>query len=532
MSEPRGQQAKPETPTFVWVGEGGVSAYNNAAMSPKITRRLSLSTVALVCGLLAVGGVLLWRRNQPPPLPLTRSLWYWHRPFRLTASEQQSLQSAGVGELFVSCGLLYRREEDGGLAFTLAQQWKSTAPGLKVHLVINASADVLAHLESLPDEDLAQALARAAQEQRAAAEKSGLTVVGLQCDLDYPARLLPRYAAMLTLLRKKLPGWQLSATLLTSWYSSRKLDAVLDALDFSVPQFYEGQTPRTYKDFKPLFDLKALERGLTAAGRRGKPFRAGLPSYGHALVFDAVGRLRGMYRDGGADTLADDPQFRRERAETSPVTGSRRLEFVATQGEKRDFRVLFDLPTVASVRLALERVRTRRPRSCTGVVLFRLPEAGETATLPLPSVAALLQGQTPVLRPRVRIRTKTAASWSVIEGGGEPGTDVFVDLINDGDASSVLAPGAVTLDLALARPGVIEVAPGGFAKAQLFSESPESPASALRATGVRWSAALLPCGATITAGPLRLAGRDTGKLRVTWHAHTQDGTTLTGEVEK
>lgn len=480
---------------------------------------------------MVAGGALLWQRSQPPPAPLTRSLWYWHRPFRLTAPERESLQAAGVGELFVSCGLLYRREDNSALDFTLAQQWKSPAPGLKIHLVINASADVLAHLESLPDEDLAQALARAAQEQKALAQKAGLTVVGLQCDLDYPTRLLPRYAAMLALLRQKLPGWQLSATLLTSWYASRKLDGVLDALDFSVPQFYEGQTPRTYADFKPLFDPVALERGLVAARRRGKPFRAGLPAYGHALVFDSVGRLRGVYRDGGADTLAADPRFRCERAETDPKTGNRRLEFLATEGEKRNYRVVFDLPTVASLRLALEKVTTQRPHNCTGLILFRLPEAGETSTLPLPTLAALLQGKNPTAQLRVRIRTKTAAAWSVIEGG-EPGTDVFVDLINDGDAPSALGSESVTLDLALARPGVIEAAPGAFTKVQLFSGSPESAAGPLRATGVRWSAASLLPGATLTAGPLRLAGSQPGKLHVTWRALTQEGTMLTGELDK
>lgn len=491
-------------------------------MLPKTTRRLSRPTVALVGGFLVAGGALLWQRSQPPPEPLTRSLWYWHRPFRLTAAERVSLQSAGVGELFVSCGLLYRREDDSTLGFTLAQQWRSPAPGLKIHLVINASADVLAHLESLPDEALAQALARAALEQKALAEKAGLTVVGLQCDLDYPTRLLPRYAAMLTRLRQKLPGWQLSATLLTSWYTSRKLDQVLDALDFSVPQFYEGQTPRTYAAFKPLFDPVSLERGLVAAGRRGKPFRAGLPSYGHALVFDSVGRLRGVYRDGGADTLAADPRFRCERAETDPKTGNRRLEFVATEGEKRNYRIVFDLPTVASLRLALEKVTAQRPHHCTGLVLFRLPEAGETSTLPLPTLAALLQGKNPAARLRARLRTKTAAAWSVIEGGGEPGTDVFVDLINDGDAPIALAPEAVTVDLTLSRPGVLDVAPGAFTKAQLFSGSPESAASPLRATGARWSAASLLPGSTLTAGPLRLAGSQPGTLHVTWRALTQE----------
>ncbi len=476
-----------------------------------------------------VWGVWGWQRAKTPLPPLTKSLWYWHRPFLLKDEEAAQLRTAGVSELFVHAGLLYRREEDGTLGVTLGQSWKSRAEGLKVHVVFNASADVLSRLEKLPEETLAETIATVARTQKQAAQKAGVEVIGLQCDLDFPTRLLPRYASMLKLIRQKLPGWQLSATLLTTWYTSRNLDSVLDVLDFSVPQFYESQTPRGYADFTPIFSPKVLECGLAAAARRGKPFRAGLPAYGHALVFDGPGRLRGMYRDGGADTLASNPAFRCLRAETDSVTGNRRLEFTAAQAGAVDFRILFDLPTALSVQKALARTMANRPRNCTGVVLFRLPEPGETATLPLPTLTALLKNQPPILRPRVRIRTKPAAAWSAIEGGGEAGTLVFVDLINDGDVGSALGPETVTLDLELARPGVLDAAPGGFAKATLFAESPDRIASPLRATGVRWSATNLAPMTTLTAGPLHLKVTEIGRLRAHWRVVAQDGTTaLTG----
>ncbi|WP_309707782.1 DUF3142 domain-containing protein [Armatimonas sp.] len=482
----------------------------------------------ILLGLVLAGifwGVWGWQRAKTPLPPLTKSLWYWHRPFLLKDEEVAQLRTAGVSEIFVHAGLLYRRDEDGTLGVTLGQSWKSRADGLKVHVVFNASADVLSRLEKLPEETLAETMASAARTQKQAAQKVGVEVIGLQCDLDFPTRLLLRYATLIKLLRSKLPGWQLSATLLSTWYTSHNLDAVLDALDFSVPQFYESQTPRGYADFTPIFSPRVLERGLATAGRRGKPFRAGLPAYGHALVFDGPGRLRGMYRDGGADTLASDPAFHCLRAETDSVTGNRRLEFTAAQAGAVDFRILFDLPTALSVQKALALTMANRPRNCTGFVLFRLPEPGETSTLPLPTLTALLKNQTPILRPRIRIRTKPAAAWSAIEGGGEAGTLVFVDLINDGDAGSALGPETVTLDLELTRPGVVDVAPGGFAKATLFAESPERAVSPLRATGVRWSAANLPPKTTLTVGPLRLKGSEIGTLNVHWRVLALDGKT-------
>ena len=488
--------------------------------------------LVVLAGLALVGGFWGWRRAQKPLPPLTKSLWYWHRPFHLKPEERIQLEKAGVSELFVHAGLLYKSEEDGALGVTLKQSWQSHASGLKIHLVFNASADVLAHLEKIPEETLASVIAEAAKAQKQAAQTAGVEVVGLQCDLDFPTRLLPRYASLLKILHAKLPGWQLSATLLSSWYASRNLDTVLDAVDFSVPQFYESQTPRGYADFTPIFSPKVLERGLRAAGRRGKPFRAGLPAYGHALVFDGPGRLRGMYRDGGADTLASDPAFHCLRADTDPATGNRRLEFTAAHASAVDFRILFDLPTMLSVQKALGQVTENRPANCTGVVLFRLPEPGETSTLPLLTLTALLKNKTPALRPRVRLRTKPAAAWSAIEGGGETGTDVFVDLINDGDAGSALGPDSVTLELELPHSGIVEVAPGGFAKVQLFAESPEHTVSPLRANGVQWSAANLAPGQMLTAGPLRLKDTETRRLKVSWRVVSQDGKTALTGVEK
>lgn len=487
----------------------------------------------LVLALLAAGGFWGWRRAQTPLPPLTKSLWYWHRPFRLKPAEVVSLRSAGVSELFVHAGLLCRNDEDGALGITLRQSWASRAEGLKVHLVFNASSDVLGRLETIPEATLATTLAEAALAQKQTAQRVGVEVIGLQCDLDFPTRLLPRYATLLKALRQKLPGWQLSATLLSSWYSSPKLDPVLDALDFSVPQFYEAQTPRGYRDFTPIFSPMVLERGLRAAGRRGKPFRAGLPAYGHALVFDGSGRLRGMYRDGGADTLSADPAFRSVRAETDPKTGNRRVEFTAAQAGAVDFRILFDLPTLHSVQKALGTVVEQRPRNCTGVVLFRLPELGETSTLPLATLTALLTQESPAPKIRARIRTKPAAAWSAIESGQEAGTAVFVDLINEGTASTALGPDSVTLDLALPGPGVVAVAPGGFATARLLGENPEQTVSPVRAKNVRWSAPTLAAGATVTAGPLHLHGSEVGALKAHWRVRLQDGTTaLTGDVSR
>ncbi|MGC4043054.1 MAG: DUF3142 domain-containing protein [Armatimonas sp.] len=269
-------------------------------------------------GLVATSGC---KRSAPPPEPI-RALWWWHRPLRITPPEAVALKRLNITRLFVHSGQVAYSETDGKLHMRLPQQWVGPADGMEVHAVFNASAGTLRRLETIPEAVLASTLADAFEQTQQQAARMGIKLAGAQCDFDYPTRLLPRYARMLSLLKAKIAPRQLSLALLPTWYTSRALDAVLDATDFSAPQFYEAVTPGTRAKFAPISDPEKLARGLIAAGKRGKPFYAGLPAYGHALVFDAAGRLRGAYRDASADYLVSDSQFHCLGATTDPHSGS------------------------------------------------------------------------------------------------------------------------------------------------------------------------------------------------------------------
>src|SRR5690348_12939005 len=101
-------------------------------------KRPVLWRMALV--VLAVAGALLgWRLSEPEPAPLEISLWYWHQPFRLTASETAQLRSAGIHSLFVRSGTFQR---DGqGVRLVLPQTWVGRCEGVGVHLVFHFDYD-------------------------------------------------------------------------------------------------------------------------------------------------------------------------------------------------------------------------------------------------------------------------------------------------------------------------------------------------------------------------------------------------------
>jgi hypothetical protein len=492
---------------------------------------------------------------RAPLPPLEVSLWYWQQPFRLTPAEATELKALGVRQLFVRAGTFRR---DGlGARLTMPQQWTSRAEGLAVHLVFNFDYDIVRSYGSLSNNALATAIESGVQQARDQAEQAGIHVVGFQFDFDCPTRRLPQYAALLRTLRSHLhgPGLQVSITALPTWFTSDDVQGVLEAVDFSVPQYYEAEIPKTLDRFATVSRLSMAERGLESAGRRGQPFYVGLPAYGHALVYDDRGALVGLFHDMSVRDAARHPAFRLARAfgaarDGTPATpatyiGEDLYDFVAVRpapdGRGKGYHLLYDLPTPALLARHLALVRAQRPPNCRGVILFRYAAPGDTMALPLPAIAATLRGQQ--AQPNLRVQFKaTPAPWELIETGqkaSRPPVDLTVTVTNVGAGSTFLAPDAVTLTLTFDRPGLDEVSTRDFDALEAFYAEPSSagaPGSELRASIAR--ANVLRCrkwqlapGESARIGPIHIPADGATQVRAAWSATDAGGfTVLHGDV--
>ena len=500
--------------------------------------RVYWSLFALLILLTAGAFWRVGRISQTPLPPLTISFWFWHQPFRLTDRETAALHRMGVTALFVRAGT-FRATENAALPaeVVLPQVWKSRTKEIGVHLVFPVDASLIRRFEKTPEETLADAMAAGIRRERERAAQASVRVVGVQLDFDCPTRLLPRYASLLRRLRPKLaPQDAFSVTLLTSAYSSPHIGEVLDAVDFSVPQFYEAATPATRARFTPISDLKRFERGLHSAERLGRLFYAGIPAYGHALVYDGANNLRGMFRDAGAPELLTRPdefhllQDVPLNAKGAPAAtpdeaiGEDLIEFGPTRSAT-DFRLLFDLPTPALLAKHLCILNAHRPRNCQGVLLYRFPEAGEISALPLVSTEAVWRGVTPAPRLSVRFRTRRQAPYALIESETPtaPRTELFVSVTNDGDSGTRIAPGAVEVTLRFDRPGLESLAPGTFDSAEAFSGDPLTRSSLLRADGIRCYCVALDPGERRVIGPIVLPADGPQSVRGTWSAMCPGG---------
>jgi hypothetical protein len=325
------------------------------------------------------------------------------------------------------------------------------------------------HFEEMPVGEQAELITGAMEAQADAAQQSGLTVAGVQTDMDVPSRLLPRYAELLEELNQELPeDWVLSSTALVTWLREPGAEAFARAVDFYVPQFYEAEVGDTPEQLTPLADFDLYVSGLRAAEDLGEQFYAGLPAYGHALMYDEEDELRGTYQ---GLTVGD--AMRHEVFEVEQVTetegGAERAVVLravqpGAQGEGLDWRLVYKVPRAATTQRFLQHLKEKRPAYCLGAILFRVPEPRESLVLPLAAqlkaVAGMeLEGQ---LAGEIEGR---ASPWGAIEGEAPEQAlpaEVTVTLDWSSDVATVADPEAIYLEVQLDEPGVTDVRLGAF----------------------------------------------------------------------
>lgn len=505
-------------------------------------RRWKSIAGVLLLALVSLGILHVLKEHQTRK-PLALRLWYWHSPFHLAPGEVQALGAMGVTGLFVRAGTLSAVHD--GVQMILPQRWHSSRGAPPVDLVFVLDSGVIRHFSGMSNARMVRGITDAYARQLAEATAAGMVIGGVQLDFDCATRLLPKYADLLRQLRRALPaGTVLSITALPTWFGSPDLRDLVRQVDFYCPQFYETQIGRTLAEAQPVADVRALARGLAAASRLNTPFFAGIPTYGHAFIFDDGGRLLGTYRGMAVSEAMRHPAFRqvcawpagdaaRQATGIDQWIGEEFVDLLAVHpgraGKGSGYHLLYSLPASPMLARAMALIHRHRPRNCLGAAIFRWPEPGEIMALPVPTLAAVLGGRKPM--PRVTVSLQVAPSpWERVEAGeSELSCRVTIALTNAGDARAGLSSDAVTVTLVADQPG-IEAIPGDFDAVELRAPSGQ-PAGPGSATTVVARCSHLNVGETITLGPLRISGRAT-TLYGEWRVKGPGGfTTFAGELQ-
>ncbi len=497
-------------------------------------RRLA-ALLSAVCLLILSQSV--WRRSHRAMTPLQISMWYWQIPFHLEQDEVKVLANMGVRQLFVIAGTFQFAHSH--LQLTLPQIWDIPPGAPDVTLVFHIDSTLVRQFEKVPTRDLADSMRLPIQQEVARAARAGARVRGVQIDMDCPTRLLNRYSDLLKNLQGVSgPGGQLSATALSTWYSSKSIGTLAAAVNFLVPQYYEAQLPSKSGDSPAISDVSRLKARLKRAGDTGMPFWAGLPAYGHALLYDDSGKLRGLYHELPLSDAFIHPAFQLEKSGRILANGSIaaindtglppgtlengalfRAIHADRSGKGNGWKLLYTIPTPELLRKELDIVNADRPDNCVGVLLFRYPQPGELLSLPLVTVEAAIRGKPSVPDLSVKLSLQRAAMEAAeahMPLNNLP-QELTLRVTNTGNANAMPTADAIEVVLDCETPGVLEADAGQFDTMETWFAPPDgsSPVRCAmpRANRIRLLRHGIYPGQTIRAGSIRVAAQS---VQVHW----------------
>lgn len=466
-------------------------------------------------------------------------MWYWHTPFELTGTDRAELKQIGVKTLYVRAGTL---ASDGQhLKLILPQQWKSSSDN--VVLTFNFHPGLVSHLESMSVATIASESGACIQRASASAAKAGISVQGVQLDIDCPTRLLPRYKQIIDGIRPTIPeGETYSITALPTWLTSKNFPALASSVDFVVPQFYEGRTGKVIDEVAPITDPAGLKAGLARLDKLGIPNFVGLATYGHALQYDDKGRLVSMVQGLSAEDALRHPALAEISSAAIDKDGKRansKADWIGEdllllkaihpdrQGRGLGNRLAFLLPSPTMVQQQLAEFRKDRPQGNRGVILYRFPESGEAMSLPLASIANALHSKPAKIDAKISFKSRSEP-WSLIGTGAKASTppyQVKLMVTATGDAPTTASHDAFELVVTLDSPGLEGIEAGDFDKVetgsmigQKFLSCSPATASVIRL----WRFHLLP-GDRLNSGLILVPADRASHISATWSARGPGG---------
>ncbi len=417
---------------------------------------LTLLLVTLGCAAASGfdNGYWAWQRNEPP-----------------SAGEIQELTAQGVRVIYWQVGELI--ESGATWKWSARFDLPTTAGELRFVPVVRLESRERMPFTTESNASLLSALAEVAK-----------GTDELQIDYDAPDRLLGDYAALLKQLHKLVP--RVTSTALPHWAGSSAVPNFLGAADELLVMLYDFEPDPKGGTPLPLIVPEKIDAYLKEWSSVQIPWRAGLPVFARATVFDDGGKSRGHVRTWNWDDIC----FGSALEVVAPTNLG-----VTTLRAKRDTRV--DNAAVRAGQLVTVRlpdqaalvhaVAAARETNARGVVFFRFPDSTDPSGWSLRQLGHLDSG--PQLS--VQINPDTSA----------------IELMNNSDADLAFSATASERGYALQieAPAAIfrDAGPGDFWR--VAGDAEGRAVTVQLATRLTFSFSHLRARQALGTGPIRLA---------------------------
>jgi len=369
-------------------------------MFRRYLRRIIVAVViGVIVGLTVVASRLYERPRTLAVSEVAIVFWQWRTPAPEPLDISNAVSKARMQKLFLRAGQFNLKNETP----TRIQPMTGTFPsgGVDLYLVYNAAPKLLREFEQTNQATLAAAIADTYGIDLERANRNRAKVMGVQLDFDVPTRLLPKYADLLKSLRSSLPpDTNVSITGLPSWIESNDLESVLKVVDFWIPQFYGGEIPATADRKIAISSAVDVARNVARVRQLGRPFYAGISAYGYAILYGKDGSLIEVRGNIDPKLAEQDSDLELVEHSTFPNSDEGRLVY-RVRGEhvfrgltvRTGESLVFDIPTVASLKAAARAVRENAGEQLLGICIFRLPSDFDKTNLSIDEVSSALTSE-------------------------------------------------------------------------------------------------------------------------------------------
>ncbi len=509
--------------------------------------RVSIKVIATLACLLAISVVsLAWRLRERRPRvwrasEVPMAFWAWRNKTPAEAVVERAVREAHAQALFLRAGQIDYEAESPRRIRPVEGKFPRT---LELHLVYNATRNLLAAFERAEMSALAQTISEAYTLDAARGAAEGARIAGLQLDIDVPTRLLPKYEQLLRAVRGRVPqGVKLSITGLPTWMESSALNETLRAVDFWIPQCYGAKIPDRLNQLVPITSPQAVAQAVARARRLDHPFYAGLPAYGYTILYNTRGELVEVRGDLDPARIANDLNF--ELIERRPFHGvSGKGDATASEWRyvyrarsdgvtdnlivREGETLMIDVPSAETLRDYARAVREEAGEKLLGICVFRLPVDDDPTALTLEQLKAALSDTPATVSSEVRL-----TRGGLQESGAQfPSNLLQLTANNNSVANAQLGEDALTVTLRVPAGSVRGVVGlDGFASFETLCEAQgagaktvevQRPCGIRRANLVRLRTRTWMAGASARAS-LSFDGAIPSALAVTTEIKVDDG---------
>lgn len=428
----------------------------NLHTSKDISVKIPLTKLLTLLVSLSLITIFAFREKVPPPRAWAASevpiaFWAWQTTNPSQKDVQKAISVTKAKDLFIHAGQIDYILANGGLR--RIRQAEGLLPnGMALHLTYNATVDLLRNLEKVTPKQLADIIGHCYQEDLRKANESAATVVGVQLDIDFPTRLLPKYTELLEALHAQLPAnTKLSITGLPTWMNSPKLKETLAKVDFWIPQCYGTEIPKQLARLSPISNLEQVSQAVETSRLLGYPFYAGLSAYGYAARYSKNGNFIQIRGDIDPAKIITNPSL--ELVERQSFAAKEGVNLSANEWcylyrVREDFvldglnlkvgeSLILDLPTSEALRTNIQKVREIAGEGLLGICIFRLPTESDLTNLTLTEISNAIKD----VKPNI----VTGLELTSIAKGKT--TQLLLTLKNTGSANPLMGEDSLNVDL-------------------------------------------------------------------------------------